>query len=438
MSLQLDDTIVALASATGRGGRAIVRLSGPTALSIAECAFHSPTVIDPISRHIYSGFLALGGVSSPIPAELYLFPSPRSYTGQTVIEIHLLSSPPLVEQLIADLLAFGARSAQPGEFTMRAFLAGKLDLPRAEAVLGAIEATDRNELRTSLQQLAGGVTRPLDGLREDLLNLLADLEAALDFADEDHEFVAKPQVLNRLAKAMAQVTLLQKQLSERSLPGRPFRIAVVGPPNAGKSTLFNALSGATALVSPVPGTTRDYLVARFELAGHTVELIDTAGVRETDDDVEREAHSVGREAIARVDLILNCRAGNEPAHEVAITSAAVVQIATKADVADPPSGMLAVSAVRGDGLDGLRELLLAQVRARRNRGLAPSLSRCSHHVNRCLEFLRRAHHAVLFDEPAEVASLELRAALDDLGEMTGAIYTDDLLGRVFSRFCIGK
>jgi tRNA modification GTPase len=438
MTPQLDDTIVALSSAPGRGGRAIVRLSGPLALSIVESSFHSPNTIDPQQRHIHTGFLALGGVSSPIPAELYLFPAPRSYTGQLVVELHLLSSPPLVEQLIADLLSAGARAAQPGEFTLRGFLAGKHDLPRAEAVLGTIEANDRNELQASLQQLAGGVSRPLDGLRDDLLNLLADFEAGMDFAEEDLQFVAKPQVLIRLAKGMAQVTLLQKQLRERALPGKPFRVALVGPPNVGKSCLFNALTGSDALVSAVPGTTRDYLVARLDLHGLLIELIDTAGLRETNDEVEAEAHSVGKDAITRVDLLLLCQTGDAALKHPINTNAESIPVATKIDAVVAPSGLLATSAVRGDGVDELKTLLLAKAKARRDRGLAPSLSRCGHHIEACLDHLRKAHNSVLFDDPAEIAALDLRAALDQLGEMTGAIYTDDLLDRVFSRFCIGK
>lgn len=438
MKLQLDDTIVALASAPGRGGRAIVRLSGAAALDIAEIVFHSPTLIDRKQRQLVSGFLSLAGVSSPVSAELYLFPGPRSMTGQTVVEIHMISAVPLVDRLIADLLTTGARAAQPGEFTMRGFLNGKLDLPKAEAVLGAIEAKDRNELQSSLLQLAGGVSRPLDGLREDLLNLLADLEAGMDFAEEDLQFVAKPQVLIRLAKAMALVTLVQKQMKERSISGRPFRAALVGPPNAGKSCLFNAITGANALVSPVPGTTRDYLVGKLELEGLAIEIIDTAGLRDTDDAVEQAAHAVGRDAISQVDLVLLCRAGDDQSNWPLMTLAEVVPIATKVDVIPAPAGILATSATRGDGLGDLKKLLSNKARARNERGLAPSLSRCGHHLEKCLDHLRRTHQTILFDEPTEVAALDLRAALDQLGEMTGAVYTEDLLGRVFSRFCIGK
>ena len=210
-------------------------------------------------RFLAPGSITLSGVHSPLPATLYFFPGPRSYTGQDLAELHTLGSPPLVERLVADLLTAGARPAQPGEFTLRAFLAGKKDLPQAEAVNAVIEAGTDAELATALAQLAGGVTRPLQSLREDLLNLLADLEAALDFADEDIEFVGKPETLARLDAAIEHLTALAHQLDDRSISGRPVRVALVGLPNAGKSSLFNALAGGDALVSPIPGTTRDYL-----------------------------------------------------------------------------------------------------------------------------------------------------------------------------------
>src|SRR3989442_239832 len=176
-----EDTIVALSSAPGGGGRAIVRLSGPAALGCALQVFSAAEMIESTRRRCYGGVLHLAGVHSLLPADLHVWPSPRTYTGQELVEVHTLSCPPLVDLLIAQLLNSGARAAQPGEFTLRAFLAGKLDLTRAEAVLGVIEAGDRDELRQALAQLAGGVTQPLHGLREDLLNLLADIEAGLDF-----------------------------------------------------------------------------------------------------------------------------------------------------------------------------------------------------------------------------------------------------------------
>src|SRR5437016_2826037 len=205
MISHLEDTIVALSSAAGRGGRTIVRLSGTASLPCALTVFSSPEPVLLDKRRFYVGEICLPGIHAPLPADLHFWPAPRTYTGQELVELHVLSSPPLVGLLITRLLGAGARPAQPGEFTLRAFLAGKLDLTRAEAVLGVIEASDRNELRQALAQLAGGLSRPLQQLREDLLNLLADVEAGLDFAEEDIRFVDQAETLHRLAKGLAQL-----------------------------------------------------------------------------------------------------------------------------------------------------------------------------------------------------------------------------------------
>jgi tRNA modification GTPase len=440
-----DDTIVALSSASGPGMRAIVRLSGSRAFAIARAVYHADTEIRADERRRYDGRLRLPGLHSPLPADLYVVPAPQTYTGQDLVEIHTISSPPLVELLIATLLTAGARAAGPGEFTLRAFLAGKLDLSRAEAVLGVIEATDRDQLKQSLVQLAGGITRPLDGLREDLLNLLADVEAGLDFADEDISFVGHDDLLIRLANGLARLTLVQKQLDDRGRNDRPFRAVLVGRPNAGKSTLFNALAGigpnAGAIVSPIPGTTRDYLVRRLDAGASVVELVDTAGRQQPLDAIDQQAQELGGEVARRADLLLVCiPAGAEPdaADRLSLAGPNAVAVATQCDRAPGPAGQMATSAATGEGLPELRSLLARRMESRRQPPLAPSLSRCRHHVDACLEHLRRAHNAVLFDDPAEILALELRAALHELGAIVGAVYTDDLLDRIFSRFCIGK
>jgi tRNA modification GTPase len=436
------DTITALSTPAGPGARAIVRISGPAAAAVLARLFVSPQALVAGQRALLSGHLRLPDLA-PLPADVYFWAAPHSYSGQDLAEIHTLSSPPLVELLIAQLLQAGCRAAQPGEFTLRAFLSGKLDLTRAEAIHAVIESGSRDELKQALKQLAGGMARPLQELRDDLLNLLADVEAALDFADEDIRFVQEEEMLHRLSKALAQVTLLGKQLEHRGLTDRVFRVVLTGRPNAGKSSLFNALAGADALVSPQPGTTRDYLVHRLHFGETRIELIDTPGWQTDPGTIETQAQTLAREQAEQADLLLLCL---EAGYSVTLQEEAmlrrprppVVPIATKCDLATPHSDLHATSAVTGTGLDSLRSLLAEHARRHKQPALAPSLSRCRHHVESCLEQLRRAHGIVLFEEPPELLALELRGVLEQLGEMVGTIYTDDLLDRIFSRFCIGK
>jgi tRNA modification GTPase len=444
MSVNTGDTIAALATPGGPGARAIVRISGPAATTVAAAVFSPPLPFDCRSRTLARGEIRLPGVEAPIAADLYFWPGPRSYTGQDVAELHTLSSPPLVELLVSAVLSSGARAALPGEFTQRAFLAGKIDLIRAEAILGVIDAAGQDELRDALTQLAGGVARPLQALRDDLLNLLADVEAALDFADEDLTFVGEDEQLKRIGRALAQVTLLGRQVEQRSLAGRPFRVVIAGRPNAGKSSLFNALIGRpAALVGSQPGTTRDYLVQRLDLGNTSVDLVDTAGRRVPVDAIETRANTLGREQAGRADLVLLCIAAGDvaTADETELLRQdrpAVLGVATKCDAGEPASGLLATSSLSGFGLGLLRSVLTERVATRAAPPLAPSVSRCRHHVESCLAGLRRAHALVLEQMPAELLALELRGALDQLGEMVGAVYTEDLLDRIFSRFCIGK
>jgi tRNA modification GTPase len=440
--MHIRDTITALSTSPGAGARAIVRISGPASFSVLGSFFSATQPLVAGQRALLSGQLRLPNVAA-IPADLYFWAAPNSYTGQDVAEIHLLSSPPLVELLIAHLLQAGCRAAGPGEFTLRAFLSGKLDLTRAEAVQAVIESGSRAELTQALKQLAGGMARPLQELRDDLLNLLADVEAGLDFADEDIRFVRPEEMLQLLAKALAQVTLVGKQLEKRSLTDHVFRVVLTGRSNAGKSSLFNVLAGADALVSPQPGTTRDYLMQRLDLGSVEIELIDTPGWQRESDTIATQAQSLAREQVEQADLLLLCL---EAGHALTLEEEMLCRrphppvqtIATKCDRTEPSPEMLATSAVTRTGLDSLRSLLAEHARRRRQPALAPSLSRCRHHVESCLENLRRAHGVVLFEEPPELLALELRGALEQLGEMVGRVYTDELLDRIFSRFCIGK
>jgi len=449
-----DDTIVAVSSASGPATRAIVRVSGPNTRGVVEGIFHASAASE-AGRYLVPGFLRLSGVHSPLPATLYFFAGPRSYTGQDTAELHTIGSPSLVERLVVDLLNAGARPAQAGEFTLRAFLAGKKNLPQAEAVHAVIAADTDADLKAALTQLAGGVTQPLEVLRDDLLNLLADTEAALDFADEDIQFVGQAETRTRLDAALNQLEALLHQLDDRTVSGRAIRVALVGLPNAGKSSLFNALAGGDALVSAVPGTTRDYLTAKLDLDGTRVELIDTAGWQASTDTIEEQAQRLGHDATTGADVILWCDAdanfSEADATRLEATGAVVLRVRTKCDLVEnwlnnlasggrkpSESSPLAVSVVSPTGTDSLRVALADCVQSLARPALAPSQSRCRHHVAACADHLRAAREFTAHDGLPELAASAMRAALDQLGEVTGAVYTNDLLDRIFSRFCIGK
>ena len=301
--VHLDDTICAIASAPGGARRAVVRLSGPGVLATIETCFRPqpPARLADVTRPtVVAGSISLppwgeGAARDSLPADLYFWPTDRSYTREPAAEIHTLGSPPLVAAVLQALSAAGARLAQPGEFTLRAFLAGRLDLTQAEAVLGLIDAAGDRQCQVALAQLAGGLARPLSELRESLLDLLAQLEAGLDFVEEDIEFIGQAELHERLSEAGRTVAGLTARMSDRSDVSDAVRAVLVGWPNVGKSSLFNALSGgalshasgsrsggSAALVSDEPGTTRDYLVAWLDPASPGAsprcQLIDTAGV----------------------------------------------------------------------------------------------------------------------------------------------------------------
>jgi tRNA modification GTPase len=361
-----------------------------------------------------------------------------------VIEIHTLSSPPLVELLLAELLRRGARLARPGEFTLRAFLNGKLDLTRAEAIRGVIEASDFEDLKPALAQLAGGVATPLQELRASLLHLLAEVEAGLDFAEEDLHFISSEHLLAALNAGARTLEGLLEQLRQRAVSGRPFRVVLTGLPNAGKSSLFNALCGRdTALVSPEPGTTRDYLEQRLQYDGIEIELVDTAGAVEiaVEAEITTAAQRGRQEQVERAELLLHCVDAVGPPPD-GVSERPHVTVLTKCDLLPefPGDGAgICTSARTGFGLPELKRVLAEHARqARRPSALAPSVTRCQHHVKQALEHVRQARGLAKAEAPPELLALELRLALDQVGEMVGAVYTEGLLDRIFGQFCIGK
>jgi tRNA modification GTPase len=455
-SLDLHDTIAAIASAPGGALRGIVRLSGPDVLLIVSRVFaaHPPASdVNPVAASIIDGQITLPRDLRACPAKLYLWPTARSYTRQPSAEFHLPGSPPLLEAALEAVCQAGARLARPGEFTLRAFLAGRLDLTQAEAVLGVIDARGQAELATSLQQLAGGLARPLHDLRGRLLDLLAHLEAGLDFADEDIEFISTEQVASDLSAAAAELQAIAAQLTSRAEAGRLPRVVLLGRPNAGKSSLLNALAGGDpAIVSPIAGTTRDYVACRVQLEGIECLLIDTAGeTSHAVEPVEAAAQAAMREQAEQADVTLVCidsTYGMTAAELLATQSESRIVVWTKCDLT-AANGLrtdrevhpfIKTSSRTGQGIAELKNAITAMLQAApaEASAVASTAQRCRDSLRHAAEALAQASDAAKSQRGEELVAAEVRSALDELGQVVGAVYTDDVLDRVFSRFCIGK
>ncbi len=468
MDLALDDTIAAIASPLGSGARGIIRLSGPALPGCLEPYFQAETATGGQQSTGLAGLdrpCAIAGhwtIDEPgcgelrIPVRLYVWPTTRSFTRQPSAEIHMIGSPPLVEAVLGALCRGAVRLARPGEFTLRAFLAGRVDLTQAEAILGVVDARDRRQLDAALEQLAGGLARPLGRLREELLDVLAHVEAGLDFAEEDISFIQSDALIATLNGAIDEIERLTRRMSERHVSAGPARVVLVGWPNVGKSRLFNALSGSQAIVSPKAGTTRDYLTARIPLgegSWSVIELIDTAGVQR-----QRCEGSIDSLAMVQTDrqregaaIELLCLDSSRTMNawereQLEDASAARLVVLTKTDLArrtDYIGPAIETSAVERKGLDALRAAVRRRLEqpatAEELQAVEATAVRCRESLVRAGESLRRAVSLVENgNEAEELVAAELRVALDALATVVGAIYTDDILNRIFSRFCIGK
>ena len=463
MDLSLEATIAALASAPGSAARGIVRLSGNDVREVLAAWFEPHDRVGWQSSRIaaiHAGVLNLPHARTAIPVEVHLWPSRRSYTGQPIAELHLPGSPPLLEAVLVEAHRRGARPARPGEFTLRAFLAGRLDLLQAEAVLGVIDAHDHTELQTALAQLAGGLSGRLAELRRDLLELLADLEAGLDFIEEDIQFVGRCELIARIAVARRFVDDLLQQTTDRMQSRARAKVVLAGLPNAGKSTLFNRLaSNESALVSPREGTTRDFLSAPLDWQGLSFDLIDTAGWELDATGIAQSAQHQRADQLKDADVLLWCSSATLNASQrnldeqlfaqAEAKSRCVLRVLTQIDqiefaraVPVQADGALAISAVTGAGLDELAEQLRRRLSASRGPGrqwLGMTAARCRESLEAVAASLARAEAAAESDATGdELLAIDIREALDHLGRILGAVYTDDILDRVFSKFCIGK
>ncbi len=456
----LDDTIVAIASPAAPAPRGIVRISGSGCVGLLN-AMGIDVDVDATNARRLTGELDVGAPLGLIDADVLLWPTKRSYTGQPSAEIHTDGSVPLLNAIVEKVTECGARAARPGEFTMRAFLAGQLDLTQAEAVLGVIEADTRGALDEALEQLAGNLSKPLEAARSEMLDLLADVEAGLDFVDEDIEFISDAQLVDRLAEVQKHVSQTRDQLQLRSADQGVLLIALRGQPNAGKSHLLNALaSREIAIVADVAGTTRDAVTAEVAVGTHRVLLCDTAGIEEAHGAIGELSQQQAEEVSARADIRLWCvDASRDDWSEAArVTRERAVNdkqalsqrrsidlfVATKIDLAPelaPDDSWIHTSAQTNQGIEGLRkeiEKVIDDHFCEETGSATGTAARCRGSLQQAEAAIGRAIDLTEQQMGHELVASEIRAAVSALGEVTGEVYTDDILDRVFGRFCIGK
>lgn len=486
----LDDTIAAIASPPGNGKRGILRISGLQTADVLTDVFREltehpePDATDSTKKLAakaigrstrVNGFLTIA--DTQLPATLMFWPDHRSYTGQPSAELHTFGSPPLLSAALQTLCGAGARIAQPGEFTMRAFLSGRMDLPQAEAVLAVIDADSQSRLETATRQLAGGLSGPLSQSRRLLIEVLAELEAGLDFVDEDIEFITQQEVSRKLHASREHVQSILQQIHSRNASDDHANMVLIGLPNAGKSSLLNALAdGDVALVADMPGTTTDRVATILRIDDVTIELSDTAGFEDIEaapETIEATAQTRMQEALRSADAVLVCVAPDSPRsswHDRQIESlqsseTPFLEVRTKADLLDPNAinrfeaqpqseaksepqskpriniDSITVSSLTGAGLDGLRHKLKTLATSKNDHASTVVDST----IARTLDNLRQTESALVEACTAadagvgdELVAAEIRSALDSLGLIVGTIYNDDILDLVFGKFCIGK
>jgi tRNA modification GTPase len=471
----MEDTICAIATPWGEGGIGIVRVSGEKAVEIASGlirlkagrslfemsshTFHHADIVGQLTEST----LRPGPASTSIDQALaVVMRAPHSYTAEDVVEIHCHGGPFVLQSLCEALVARGARLAQPGEFTKRAFLNGKLDLTQAEAVLDTIRAKTATSLRLAQEQLRGSLSKEMDRIRQRLIHLLAQVEAAIDFTEEDITFIQEQDLLQGIQSTIGELSRMAESYREGRILREGVTAAIVGRPNVGKSSLLNALLRTDrAIVTPIPGTTRDVLEETLNIRGIPVRLFDTAGLRETMDLVEQEGVRRSYAAMEQAELLLVLLDGSVPLtpEERRLVppdhGKKVVLIVNKTDL---PTGLpdsdlhdlqqavsadaaVRISAKTGAGLNDLRDAIRNLVlRPDFEPGETAVVTSLRHRASllKAIEALNRSFESINGRLSGEFVALDLRSAIDALGEITGVITTDDILEYIFSQFCIGK
>jgi len=436
------DTIVAAATPPGRGGIGIVRISGSGARAIAKAVLGRL----PRARHATCGeFRSAHGAAIDSGLALW-FPAPHSFTGEDVLELHGHGGPVVMDLLVARAVELGARPARPGEFSERAFLNDRLDLAQAEAIADLIEAGSAEAARAAARSLAGEFSREVQALATAVLELRTWVEAAIDFPDEDVEFLANPEVATRLADVTARFGRIRAAAATGRALTEGLAVVIAGRPNAGKSSLLNALAGhPAAIVTDIPGTTRDVLRERISVDGLPIHVADTAGLRESKDVIEEEGVRRAQAEIAGADLVLyvvDAAAGAAPGElESLADDPPALVVWNKTDLAPMPAGArgIAISALTGAGLEALRERLKSAA-GYREAGAGAYSARRRHldALGRAQSLFELAQARLAQRASFELVAEDLRQAHRALGEITGEVTSDELLGAIFAGFCIGK
>ncbi len=444
------DTIVAVATPPGRGGIGVVRISGTKTRELAQAILGQL----PRARHASLAHF-VGAAGQAIDQGLALFfPAPHSFTGEDVLELHGHGGRVVLDMLIQRALELGARAARPGEFSERAFLNGKMDLVQAEAVADLIEAGSESAARSALRSLEGEFSKRVEALVEALIRLRMYVEAAIDFPEEEIDFLADERVLQELDALQRDIASLLESTRQGCLLHDGMTVVLAGPPNAGKSSLLNALAQSdTAIVSPIPGTTRDVLRERIHIDGMPLHIVDTAGLREASDAIESEGIRRARQQMQRADrilLVMEDTVADDLSTLVAEYLPAklpYVVIRNKIDLTERVPGKvtrgnvveISLSVKTGAGLDDLRQYLKDCV------GFHPAGEGMFMARRRHLDAIQRAQARLVQGKSqlqnaraGELLAEDLRLAQQALSEITGEFTSDDLLGRIFSSFCIGK
>src|ERR1700754_3926354 len=443
-----DDTIAAIAPGAGAAGVGAVRFSGPLVPAIAKAFLGG----EPMPRHAH--FAAFRDADRELIDRgiLLHFPGPASYTGEHVLELQGHGSAVLLDALLRRCIQLGARLARPGEFTERAFLNGKLDLAQAEAVADVVAATSEAGARAALRSMEGVFSARVDDLLAEMIALRVHIEAGIDFSEEENNFLADPAIGEKLASLRVNLDALLVETRRGVRLNDGIAVAIVGRPNAGKSSLLNALAGQErAIVTDIPGTTRDVLRESVSIDGVTLELADTAGLRESDDIVEKEGMRRARAQLERCDVALlvtdDIHAGDDLAFfEGMPTHATRFVVINKIDLSNTQAhseqhnghATLWLSARTGDGLDRLRTILRDLATAGAGEGAFSARRRHVVALESVRDHLDRTAVALHDSHAGELAAEELRHAQQALSEITGRYSSDDLLGAIFGSFCIGK